>query len=227
MGFNACCEAAADPVTMPTTSLPRNGTWRSFTAADGLAGLQVESIAQDADGFLWFACLGGLSRFDGDTFTNYDSRNGLSTDHAFQVYCDRRARLWVVTSDGVLGYISTDALQSIRGHFIGIPLIFRKPVVVDDTKDDFPAIKLVSPRWDPDQEGNITINAKGFLIIQGTLEIWSPLQSFRVNGDNIEVKDSGEFSAPLYVNTSPYRVDIVAVFSSGRMERLSFDLIVR
>ena len=69
--------------------LPRNGTWRTFTAADGLAGLQVESIAQDADGFLWFACLGGLSRFDGDTFTNYDSRNGLSTHARSDSYASR------------------------------------------------------------------------------------------------------------------------------------------
>ncbi|NKB70442.1 MAG: hypothetical protein GKR89_25515, partial [Candidatus Latescibacteria bacterium] len=64
----------------PISPLPRNGTWRSYTAADGLAGLQVEYITEDQDGFLWFATLNGASRFDGDTFENFNSRNGLRGD---------------------------------------------------------------------------------------------------------------------------------------------------
>ena len=34
---------------------PLRGTWRTYTTADGLAGMRVEDIVEDRDGFLWFA----------------------------------------------------------------------------------------------------------------------------------------------------------------------------
>ena len=80
--------------------LSRNGIWRTYTTADGLAGLQVEHIAQDRDGYLWFATLSGASRFDGDTFENFNRHNGLCGDQVFSIYLDSHQRLWFATIDG-------------------------------------------------------------------------------------------------------------------------------
>jgi len=61
--------------------LSHKGTWRTYTTADGLAALQVEHIVEDQEGYLWFAtCTGGVSRFDGDEFRTFTTRDGLCSD---------------------------------------------------------------------------------------------------------------------------------------------------
>ena len=45
-------------------SLDRTGTWRTYSLADGLAGVRIEHIAEDSEGYLWFATWdNGVSRF--------------------------------------------------------------------------------------------------------------------------------------------------------------------
>lgn len=38
-------------------------TWTSLNTRDGLAGNEVRMIYQDSDGFLWFATIGGVTRY--------------------------------------------------------------------------------------------------------------------------------------------------------------------
>jgi ligand-binding sensor domain-containing protein len=50
----------------------RTGAYTKYTAADGLAGNFVTSIAQSSDGAIWFGtCRGGISRFDGRVWKTY------------------------------------------------------------------------------------------------------------------------------------------------------------
>ena len=86
--------------------LNRKGTWRTYTTADGLAGLQVEHIVEDPKGYLWFATWGGgVSRFDGDEFCTFTTRDGLCSDLVYGLLCDRQGRLWFGTYDqGVCWY---------------------------------------------------------------------------------------------------------------------------
>ncbi len=77
------------------------GTWRSYTLADGLASLQVEHIAEDAEGFLWFATWdSGVSRYDGYEFHNFTRKDGLCGDQVMAIYADEQGRLWFGTRDG-------------------------------------------------------------------------------------------------------------------------------
>jgi len=89
-------------------SLPPHGkgAWRTYTTADGLAGLQVEHIVEDQEGYLWFATAsGGVSRFDGDEFQTYTTRDGLCSDLVHGLLCDRQGHLWFGTLDrGVCRY---------------------------------------------------------------------------------------------------------------------------
>ena len=50
---------------------------KGYTVADGLAHNVVNKIFRDSRGFLWFGTNDGLSRFDGYTFTNYGTAEGL------------------------------------------------------------------------------------------------------------------------------------------------------
>ena len=74
--------------------LSHHGTWRTYTPVDGLAGLEVQHIAEDRDGYLWFlTCTDGASRFDGDAFCTFDTRHGLSGNQGYALLLDRPGRL--------------------------------------------------------------------------------------------------------------------------------------
>ena len=45
------------------------GTWKTYSIDDGLPSLRIEHIAEDHEGYIWFATRdNGVSCFDGDAF---------------------------------------------------------------------------------------------------------------------------------------------------------------
>ena len=50
---------------------------KTYTTADGLAHNVVNRIVRDSHGFLWFCTNEGLSRFDGYSFRNFGTQQGL------------------------------------------------------------------------------------------------------------------------------------------------------
>ena len=89
--------------------LDRTGTWRTYSIADGLAGVRIEHIAEDSEGYLWFATWNnGASRFDGDEFQHFTRQNGLINDHVYFIFKDSQNRLWFGTLNGVCWYDGVD-----------------------------------------------------------------------------------------------------------------------
>ena len=89
--------------------LERTGTYRTYSMADGLAGMRIEHIAEDNEGCIWFATWdNGVSRFDGDEFQNFTKQDGFINDHAHFVLQDSQNRLWFGTLNGVCWYDGTD-----------------------------------------------------------------------------------------------------------------------
>ena len=85
----------------PKCPLSMNGTWRTYTTADGLAGLKTEHIAEDSEGYLWIATVSsGVSRFDGDIFHTFTMQDGLCGNQVYAIHLDRQGRLWFGTFDG-------------------------------------------------------------------------------------------------------------------------------
>ena len=86
-------------------SLDRKGIWRTYSMDSGLPGQRIEHIAEDSEGYLWFATWdNGVSRFDGDEFRNFTQRDGLVNDSIYFVQKDSRDRLWFGTANGVCWY---------------------------------------------------------------------------------------------------------------------------
>ena len=75
--------------------------WTNFTTRDGLAGNIVYSIAQAADGALWFGTSNGVSRFDGKAWTNLATKDGLLEPHVYAVAVAPDGDVWVGTRKGV------------------------------------------------------------------------------------------------------------------------------
>lgn len=79
---------------------------RSYTAADGLAHDRVKKIAVDRDGFVWFATLEGLSRFDGRHFVTVSE--GLPVPSTNDVL-ETPDGMWVATNGGGVAFFEPDA----------------------------------------------------------------------------------------------------------------------
>ena len=73
---------------------------------DGLSQGMVTRILQDRYGFMWFATLDGLNRYDGYKFTVYrhDSKDktSITESYAHMLFEDSKGRLWIGTVSGGL-----------------------------------------------------------------------------------------------------------------------------
>ena len=82
--------------------LDRTGIWRTYSIDSGLIGQRIEHIAEDSEGYLWFATWdNGVSRFDGDEFQNFTRQDGLINDRTHFIFKDSQNRLWFGTLNGV------------------------------------------------------------------------------------------------------------------------------
>ncbi|MEM7659244.1 MAG: two-component regulator propeller domain-containing protein, partial [Bacteroidota bacterium] len=101
--------------------------FRSYSVAEGLAQSQVYSLLEDQRGYLWLGTQGGgISRFDGQKFTNFSTANtpGLSNNYLLSLLEDRAGNLWFGTKNGITRY---DGLE-----FQMIPLVNQQEVEVYD-----------------------------------------------------------------------------------------------
>ncbi len=75
----------------------------------GLANIDVAynpnyivALAVDAQGVVWAGTWGGgLSRFDGKTWTQYTVAEGLPGNHVFMLHLDPKGQLWIGTNNGL------------------------------------------------------------------------------------------------------------------------------
>ncbi|MFD0894296.1 hypothetical protein KBB96_09795 [Luteolibacter ambystomatis] len=74
---------------------------RVWQMSEGLSNNGVNSICQDAQGYIWAATFNGIDRFDGMKFENFTTRDGLPSNHVVCVFADSRGRLWVGTIAGI------------------------------------------------------------------------------------------------------------------------------
>lgn len=120
--------AAASPAQRPASGLdPRtpvsqyvHDVWQ---IDQGLPQNSVFAIAQGRDGYLWLGTEAGLVRFDGVTFTTYNSANttGLADNYVSAITVDRADRVWAGTwLGGVirLGEGNPVPIQGTSGAFV-------------------------------------------------------------------------------------------------------------
>ena len=89
-------------------SLDSTGTWRTYSMAQGL-GIRIEHIAEDSEGYLWFATWdNGACRFDGDEFQSFTRQDGLVDNRVYFISKDSQKRLWFGTLYGVCWYDGAD-----------------------------------------------------------------------------------------------------------------------
>jgi signal transduction histidine kinase/ligand-binding sensor domain-containing protein/DNA-binding response OmpR family regulator len=96
---------------------------------NGLSNNQVNSILKDSDGFLWFATMSGLNRYDGYSFkifrTKPDDNTSLNDNYIYSLYELPDKRIWVGTGGGISIYDShTEKFEQGYGNYfqtLGLP----------------------------------------------------------------------------------------------------------
>ncbi|MBI1804841.1 MAG: hypothetical protein HYR77_10265 [Ignavibacteria bacterium] len=73
-----------------------------YTTKDGLPSNDIHALYQDSRGFIWIGTAEGLSLYDGNAFTNYNTSNGLAFDFVSDVIEDRTSpgTMWIATNGG-------------------------------------------------------------------------------------------------------------------------------
>ena len=81
---------------------PNLSDWSQFTTAEGLGSNDVRDIMAAADGTVWVATAGGVSRFSNGSFTTTNVANsGLPSNSVRAIAEDSQGRIWVATDAGV------------------------------------------------------------------------------------------------------------------------------
>lgn len=75
--------------------------YKVYTLRDGLPQMQIWSMFQDSRGYLWIGTKGGISRYDGEKFTNYTQVDGI-LDNQIDGFCeDYSGNIWITTRFGL------------------------------------------------------------------------------------------------------------------------------
>ncbi|MBI4472646.1 MAG: hypothetical protein HY646_08265, partial [Acidobacteria bacterium] len=82
---------------------------RSYGLTDGLSHENVHRIVADSRGFVWFCTYDGLSRFDGERFTNYGIKDGLPVASVEDLLEARDGTYWIATRGGGVARFDPDA----------------------------------------------------------------------------------------------------------------------
>jgi len=77
---------------------------KQWNIKDGLPSQSLKSVVQDQQGYMWLGTQFGLSRFDGTTFTNYNTQNSpfLPSNGINKLLVDSSGLLWVGTKSGLV-----------------------------------------------------------------------------------------------------------------------------
>ena len=84
----------------PYPSIGQQYSFVQYSVEDGLSQTQVYSICPDNKGNLWIATAGGVSKFNGNEFTNYSKENGLTDNAAVQII-EHNKFIWFATKHGI------------------------------------------------------------------------------------------------------------------------------
>ncbi len=89
----------------------RQYTFTHYSTVSGLLSNQVNTVVQDADGFIWTGTTDGLQRFDGNRYKTFRYKRNdpfsLPSNPVLQILPDKKKNLWVLLADGRVGIFNT------------------------------------------------------------------------------------------------------------------------
>lgn len=103
-------------LAMAITCRPQISFYKQYTVNEGLASSVVYDIAQDSTGYLWIATDHGVSRYDGYSFQNFNTHNGLAANSNVLIFAGAENRMWFLSYSGLLSYTSENRVKVFAGN---------------------------------------------------------------------------------------------------------------
>jgi ligand-binding sensor domain-containing protein/signal transduction histidine kinase len=94
---------------------------RQLTMRDGLVNEFVRAFCEDREGGMWIGTDGGLSRYRGGAFQNFNTQDGLAYGSIRALLVDHAGDLWVATDGGLSRFhagkfVVDPLLEKLRGQ---------------------------------------------------------------------------------------------------------------
>jgi ligand-binding sensor domain-containing protein/serine phosphatase RsbU (regulator of sigma subunit) len=124
----------------------------SFNKLQGLKHGNVNCIAEDKHGNLWFGTDGGgISRYDGKWFTHFTEQEGLVNNVVRSMLHDERGRLWIGTDGGITLFDGKYFTNYSKKNGLPAEIIYS---IAQDDKNQI---------WFGTEKGMLVYNGKSFL----------------------------------------------------------------
>lgn len=88
-----------------------------YTTKQGLPSNYIYDIAEDSDGFMWFATNRGLVKFNGDSFKTFTIKDGLPNNDTWLLESDLQNRLWYFSKSNFQGFIKKDSIYKFPTEY--------------------------------------------------------------------------------------------------------------
>ncbi len=86
---------------------------RHISIDDGLVQSNINNIYEDPEGYLWFATMDGISRWDGIEFVNFTTSQGLPASQVYQIYGAPDSSIYFATYGGGICRIKNNKLEKV------------------------------------------------------------------------------------------------------------------
>jgi diguanylate cyclase (GGDEF)-like protein/PAS domain S-box-containing protein len=148
-----------------------------YSAANGLSSNTISDIVEDEQGFIWFATLDGINRFDGYEFKHYSHQsedpNSLPDQVIRRIYVDKQKTMWVATNNGLARY-NVEQDNFIRYNSNNSALTSNKILAIDEGQQNSMLIADQTNlyQYDATQDSFIPLELKGATLPQDIKSIF-------------------------------------------------------
>src|SRR5665647_390152 len=90
-----------------------------YTSSDGLASSTVYQIIQDRNGFIWFATINGISRFDGKRFKTFRTNDGLNSNSITSLAEGENGEIYIGNYEKGVNILRNDRIENFCSEIRG------------------------------------------------------------------------------------------------------------
>ena len=104
-----------------------------YTSSDGLASSTVYDIIQDKDGFMWFATANGISKFDGNHFATFRTKEGLNSNSIISLLEGKKGELYIGNFEKGINLFKNGKIENYCSEIDGESLVISY-LILDSSK---------------------------------------------------------------------------------------------
>jgi len=107
-----------------------------YTSSDGLASSTVYKIIQDRNGFVWFATINGMSRFDGKRFITFRTDDGLNSNSIISLAEGKDGELYIGNYEKGINVLRNGRIENYCSEIDGKSFALSYLLLVPSGKDE-------------------------------------------------------------------------------------------